>query len=234
MNAILLSAGFGKRLLPFTKTKPKCLINIYKKENLLELWLEKLHKLNVKKVVINTHYKKDLISSYLKKSKYKKKIEISYEKKILGTAGTLIKHKKLLKNDDLILVHSDNYCEENLELFLKAHINRPKNCLMTMLTFRTKKPENCGIVKVDKNNIVKEFFEKKKIKKGNLANGAIYILSKEIYPELTKKKYLDFSNEVIPRYINKILTYETNSYFIDIGTPQSLKKIRKYLYEKNT
>ena len=105
---------------------------------------------------------------------------------------------------------------------------------MTMLTFRTKKPENCGIVKVDKNNIVKEFFEKKKIKKGNLANGAIYILSKEIYPELTKKKYLDFSNEVIPRYINKILTYETNSYFIDIGTPQSLKKIRKYLYEKNT
>ena len=54
MNALLLSAGYGKRLWPLTKNKPKCLIDIFEGENLLNLWIKKLIKLNVKKIIVNT------------------------------------------------------------------------------------------------------------------------------------------------------------------------------------
>ena len=43
MKAILLAAGFGKRLRPITETIPKCLVPI-KGVPLLEIWLEKLSK----------------------------------------------------------------------------------------------------------------------------------------------------------------------------------------------
>lgn len=232
MNALLLSAGYGKRLWPLTKNKPKCLIDIFEGENLLNLWIKKLIKLNVKKIIVNTHFKDNLIRNFIKQSKYKKKIQISYEKKILGTAGTLFKHKNLLKNNDLILIHSDNYCEDSLVKFLKAHQSRPKNCMISMLTFRTDNPKSCGIVKVDKKKIVKEFHEKKNYYKGNLANGAIYVISKKIYSDLKNKKYFDFSKEVIPQYLNRIMSHETKSFYIDIGTPKNLKKTKKYLNEK--
>ena len=44
MKAILLSAGYGTRLMPYTKNTPKCLMKINDKP-LLEFWIEKLLKI---------------------------------------------------------------------------------------------------------------------------------------------------------------------------------------------
>ena len=54
MNAILLSAGFGSRLMPITKNIPKCMVKIGN-EYLIDIWIEKLFKANIKKILINTH-----------------------------------------------------------------------------------------------------------------------------------------------------------------------------------
>ena len=55
LKAILLSAGYGKRLRPATLEKPKCLIKINEKP-ILEIWLDKLSSLGCEEVLINTHY----------------------------------------------------------------------------------------------------------------------------------------------------------------------------------
>ena len=54
-KAILLSAGYGKRLRPATLEQPKCLIKINGKP-ILEIWLDKLNGLGCEEVLINTHY----------------------------------------------------------------------------------------------------------------------------------------------------------------------------------
>jgi len=90
---------------------------------------------------------------------------------------------------------------------------------MTMMTFRTNNPLSCGIVKLDERGIVSEFYEKVDHPPGNLANGAIYILT----PELLKKLGTDyresknFSTEIISQFIGRIYSYETSQIFIDIG-----------------
>ena len=68
-NAMILAAGYGKRLLPITEKIPKPLIKIGQK-NLLERSIETLIKIGVTKVVINTFYLSDKIKEFLKNAKY--------------------------------------------------------------------------------------------------------------------------------------------------------------------
>ena len=159
LKAILLSAGYGTRLRPETLQKPKCLIEINKKP-ILEIWLDKLSKLGCSEVLINTHYFSEQIEDFL--TNYQSdsmKITTSYEKKLLGTAGTLMDNLEFIENDTL-LIHSDNFTTSNLTGLIKAHKFRPKECLLTMLTFKTNTPRSCGIVEVNQQGVVQEYYEK--------------------------------------------------------------------------
>ena len=55
MKAMILSAGYGKRLLPLTKNCPKPLLKIGK-ETLLSNTIKFLIQFGVKQVIINVHY----------------------------------------------------------------------------------------------------------------------------------------------------------------------------------
>ena len=52
------------------------------------------------------------------------------------------------------MIHSDNFTFMELQDLVEAHQTRPKNCLITMLTFTTNNPKSCGIVELDKKGIV--------------------------------------------------------------------------------
>ena len=93
---------------------------------------------------------------------------------------------------------------------------------MTMLTFRTDTPSSCGIVELNEHGVVIGFHEKVSNPPGNLANGAVYILSTDLIASLEKET--DFSTEVLTKLVGKIYTYNTNMPFVDIGTPEAYKK----------
>ena len=225
MKAILLAAGFGTRLRPLTLSTPKCLVEI-KGKPLLSYWLENLSSAGITEFLINTHYLSDEVDKYVNNSKFKENCKLVYEKELLGTAGTLLSNLDFIGNDECILIHADNYCLANFKEFINSHRNRPSSCLLTMMTFTTENPHLCGIVEIDNNNIVKSFYEKKTTAHGFIANGAVYILSKEFICDL-KLKYkncFEFTTEIIINYINKMYTYHTSDVFIDIGTLEMYNK----------
>ena len=229
IRALLLSAGFGTRLRPLTLNKPKCLIEINGKP-ILENWLEKLSNINVDKILVNTHYLSDQVDSFLDKHflNSAQKIEKFHEKNLLGTAGTLIANYKFFKNYTGMMIHSDNYTKMNLSDLVKHHHHRPKNCLITMLTFSTNRPKSCGIVELDTNGVVKLFHEKVSNPPGNIANGAVYLFDNDFLEWLVEKHPAakDFSTEVLPFLLGKIYTYHTNMSYIDIGSNESLEEAR--------
>ena len=230
-KALLLAAGMGTRLRPVTKKIPKCLVEIGKKP-ILGIWLNNLSKAGCESVLINTHYLSEKVEEYLEGRKFgEMKIVTSYEPKLLGTAGTLLKNADFLLGKNCMFIHADNFTDVNLKEFLKFHkdFSIPKKRLLTMMTFTTNKPESCGIVSINNEGIVENFHEKKSTVNGNIANAAIYCFNDNLINFLLSKKklYFDFSTDVIPDCINSIQTFHTNSTFIDIGTIHNLKRARR-------
>ena len=90
MKAMILSAGYGKRLLPLTESCPKSLLKI-NNETLLSNTLKFLIQYGIKNVVINVHYLGEQIVDYINKKKFNLSITIIREKeKILDTGGGIL------------------------------------------------------------------------------------------------------------------------------------------------
>ena len=227
MKAILLAAGFGTRLRPITNTIPKCLVPI-KGIPLLQIWIELLLKAGLNDIIINTHYLSSQVEKFLNHSPYKNNCILRNEKELLGTAGTLIANLNYIGEDECLLIHADNYCLADFTEFINVHNQRPENCLMSMMTFRTDNPSSCGIVELDEKNIVIGFHEKIDFPPGNLANGAIYILSAEMLKIINEKfsRVTDFSNEILHHFLGRIYNYETKGKFVDIGTVVNYNKFK--------
>lgn len=227
MKALLLCAGYGRRLMPITKNTPKCMVK-FKNKTLLEIWIDKIINLGVNEILINTHYLSNVLNEHVNSLKQKKKIKIitTFEKELLGTAGTLIKNINFIENDECLFLHSDNYCEDDLINFVISHKNRHKDCELSMLTFITSEPQHAGIVSYNNKNILIQFDEKPFNPKSNEANGAIYILSKKFIKSIKTKQYKDFSLDIIPKFVGKINCYKTEQFFLDIGTKKNYEKVK--------
>jgi len=224
MNVLLLAAGLGTRLRPITNSIPKCLVPIHGKP-LLAYWLDTLLKSSVDKVLINTHYFSEAVESFCKSSPWSSRIKLVYEPVLLGTAGTIVKNLDFFNKEDFGVIHADNLSSLQWSGFADAHFNRPTNCNMTMMLFETDDPQSCGIVELSPQKIVTNFHEKAKDPPGNLANGAVYIFSPEVFSALSPFHNIsDISTELLPHNLGKIFTYINSGYHRDIGTPQSLAK----------
>tara|TARA_B110000238_G_C16086768_1_gene421971 strand:+ start:825 stop:1520 length:696 start_codon:yes stop_codon:yes gene_type:complete len=225
MRALLLAAGLGTRLRPITNKTPKCLVPI-NGTPLLQIWLERLTAAGMGPFLINTHYLADKVTTFVEESLFRKKIQVTFEDHLLGTAGTLIRNLDFFQGEDGLLIHADNYCLADFTVFERAHNNRPLGCLMTMMTFRTDDPSSCGIVEVDESDVVVGFHEKVEHPPGNLANGAIYIISPELLEIIgTDLNYItDFSTEVLHRFKGRIFSHEISDVFLDVGTPDRYAK----------
>jgi len=234
IKAILLAAGLGSRLSPLTKNKPKCLMEI-NHVPILQIWINKLVQIGCSEILINTHYLSNQVNEFIQNNKFNNlRISITHEENLLGTAGTLLKNIDFVESTTF-LMHVDNYTTCNLNGILNQHINKPKDCLLTMLTFETNTPSQCGVVETDKNGVIKAFYEKVNNPPSNIANGAVYIFDNQFINWLKNqnKEFVDFSNDVIPCLINKIQTWHTNEFYIDIGTQSALKLAQEYALKQN-
>jgi mannose-1-phosphate guanylyltransferase len=222
VRALLLAAGLGTRLRPLTNTIPKCLIPI-KGQPLLGIWLERLTQEGIGPFLINTHYLAGQVEAFVEASHYRSQINLVNEVELYGTAGTLLANLHFFQGEDGLLIHADNYCMADLKAFQQAHANRPPECLITMMTFRTTDPSSCGIVELNERGVVIGFHEKVSKPPGNLANGAVYILSAQLLKILGTDLHAvkDFSNEVLNHFVGQIYSYETSEIFLDVGTPEN-------------
>jgi mannose-1-phosphate guanylyltransferase len=222
MKTLLLAAGFGTRLRPLTDQVPKCLVPIGG-EALLGIWLERLSSYHCGPFLINTHYKAEAVASFIAAGPHRDRVTLAHEPELLGTAATLRRQVDFFGGEDGLMIHADNYCRADFGGFMDAHRRRPAGCLLSMMTFRTDTPSACGIVTLNERNVVVRFEEKQALPHGNLANGAVYLLSAELLSELRSSgpDITDFSTQVLPTLLGRIYSHETSAALIDIGTPQN-------------
>ena len=106
-KAIILTAGYGKRLNPMTLSKPKSLLEINKK-TLLENTIHILEKFGIEEIVINTHYLSDQINTFIDNKKFSSKIFLIKEhEKILDTGGGVLNAAQKFNNDPFFVFNPD-------------------------------------------------------------------------------------------------------------------------------
>ena len=117
MKAMILAAGFGKRLGHLTQSTPKPLIKV-KGQPLIKYHIIKLLAADYSQIVINTHYLSDEIINYVKNEfDNDTRIIFSIEKEILGTGGGIKKALNYFGNDDFLVLNSDIYSDLDYKYF---------------------------------------------------------------------------------------------------------------------
>ena len=106
-TALILCAGFGKRLNPLTLDTPKPLIEL-NNISVLETCINLIESLNIKEIFINTFYLKDQIRTFINKKNFKAKISIIEDgKNILDTGGGIKNMLNHTKEDDVLIFNPD-------------------------------------------------------------------------------------------------------------------------------
>ena len=218
MQAFILSAGKGTRLLPYTNILPKPLFPILGKP-IIEIILDQLKNLGITFIGINTFHLKDKLISFLKSYQEKNpqiEIRIFEEKELMGTGGAIINAKNFFKEETLI-INSDILTNFNFKKFF--HFFNQSFSPIVMVLYQG---ENNN-VEVDINFSTIISFRKQK--KDNLTFTGIQIIDPQII------KYFPFKKDLIEIYQNlikqgiKISAYiENNSYFKDIGNIENYLK----------
>ena len=129
-KAMILAAGFGKRLNPLTLNFPKPLLKIGK-ETLLSNTINFLERYGIEEAVINVHYLADQIIEYVNKKKFNLKIIIINEKeKILDTGGGIYNALKYFEESFICInpdtIWNSNYLEELKKMENNFFLNKIK------------------------------------------------------------------------------------------------------------
>lgn len=103
-KAMILAAGFGKRLLPLTKQTPKPLLEL-KGKKLLQYSIEFLLSNKINDIIINTHYLSKQIEDFIHHNF--PQIVISYEKNILDTGGGIMNAISFFQGENFLVLNSD-------------------------------------------------------------------------------------------------------------------------------
>jgi mannose-1-phosphate guanylyltransferase len=222
-KALLVAAGIGSRLAPLTDMLPKCLMPV-NGVPLLAYWLELLARGGVRDIVVNLHHHAPLMREWLGRNPHAQGVQTSHEETLLGTAGTLLRNRDRLAGGPVFFAHADNLSSFSPSAFFEAHRRRPARTAITMMTFTTDVPRQCGIVELGGDGLVIAMHEKSAAPPGNLANAAVYMIEAEVFEFIAGlgKPAVDFSTEVLPHFMGRIATFHNDIYHRDIGTPASL------------
>jgi|TARA_B100000809_G_scaffold218524_1_gene225169 MurNAc alpha-1-phosphate uridylyltransferase len=119
-TALILCAGYGKRLNPITLKIPKPLIEI-NEITLLENSINFLEKLEIENIKINTYYLHNQIQDFILNYKSNSKIEILNDgNEILDTGGGILNLINRSDENDFIVLNPDTVWGDN---YLKTTIN---------------------------------------------------------------------------------------------------------------
>ena len=106
-TALILCAGYGKRLNPLTLVEPKPLLKV-KEITLLENCINLIRSLGIKKIILNTFYLKEKIESFINIKKFDLDITIVNDgKKILNTGGGILNMMNSSNDSHFLILNPD-------------------------------------------------------------------------------------------------------------------------------
>lgn len=234
MTTIILAAGYGTRLYPLTRNKPKALLPVGGK-TILDRLVEKIKLVKEsKRIIIVTNEK---FYESFKTWAEGLDVEVINDGTLdnetrLGAIGdiNLVLEKAGIK-DDLLITGSDNLFRLDLREFVKfGREKRPSSSIALFDIKDIALAKKYGICGLDKNLRVVSFEEKPPEPKSTLAATALYFIPEEKVSKISDYMKTDLSKDApgnLMKWLAKtdeLFGYVLGGAWYDIGDKESLRK----------
>jgi MurNAc alpha-1-phosphate uridylyltransferase len=231
-KAMILAAGLGTRLKPWTDKHPKALA-VVNGESLLQRNIEYLQTFEICDVVVNVHHFADQIIEAIEKNNgWGSSVTISDETDaVLETGGALKKAAPFLQNEtDFILMNVDVLTDLPLDKMIADHFaNKPLVTLATTQRFTSRyflfnaNNELCGWRNVE-TGIDK--ISRPSAKYYQKAFSGIHVISNKIFSLMNQEGKFSMIDVYLETAKSEIITcYDhSDSKFIDVGKPENIRK----------
>ena len=223
-TALILCAGFGKRLNPITLTKPKPLLEI-NEVTMLEKSINLIKEMGINKIFINTFYLKEHFSNFIKNKNFNIDIHIVEDgESILDTGGGILNMISKSDEDDFMVfnpdtIWSNKYRDEIIKMEEIYFLKKLENILLLVNKNLSFDQNLTGDFNLSGNLITKKY---------NL--DFIYIgcqiLNKKILTNQTLNKFsiLDIWNKLIDE--KKLYGFESNQKFYHLTNLNIFNKLK--------
>jgi MurNAc alpha-1-phosphate uridylyltransferase len=122
-TALILCAGFGKRLNPITLKTPKPLLKI-KNLTLLEHCINLIKQVGVKKIFINSFYLKEQINKFIEENNFEIEIKVIEDgNTILNTGGGVLNLISKINEDNYLVFNPDTIWNKNYKTEIDSMID---------------------------------------------------------------------------------------------------------------
>jgi glucose-1-phosphate thymidylyltransferase len=177
MKAVILAAGEGKRLRPFTETMPKVMLPVANKP-ILDHIFNAIKRTGIDEIILVVGYKKEVIMDYFKDFKGVKITYITQDKQ-LGTAHALLQAKNMI-NESFIVLAGDNIIDNKC---IQKLIHDESE--YSILVKEHSQPSKYGVVFLENQNL-KELVEKPKEEIGKFISTGIYKFPSYVFKKISQ------------------------------------------------
>jgi len=226
-QAVVLAAGEGERLRPFTASKPKVMIKVANKP-ILQYVVEALERNGIRRIIFVVGYRKEKIMDYFEDGKaLGVEIDYVFQKHLLGT-GDALKQAEDKTDERFLVLSGDNVIEENTisdsELL---DVSENENAILIKAH---KDVSKYGVVLV-KNGLVKDIIEKPSEEISNLVNTGIYAFKKEIFEFLEEELTSGLLSMV--HQGKRVKACETHGAWLDAVYPWDILRLNDIVLKEN-
>jgi aminoglycoside/choline kinase family phosphotransferase/dTDP-glucose pyrophosphorylase len=131
MNALILAAGFGTRLLPHTRVLPKPLFPVGGRPA-IDILIGQLADHGCDRIIINTHHLHDQIEDFIQRQNYPVAVTARFEPEILGTGGAVRNVADFMGHTPLLVINSDIFTDIDLGGVCRFHAAHPHPVTMVL------------------------------------------------------------------------------------------------------
>lgn len=243
-QAVILCAGLGTRLRPYTDTMPKPMIPILGKPMLL--WnIEQFKKHGVTEFFLNLHYLPDAIKNHFGDGeKFGAKIAYNFEPVILGTAGGVKQFEPLL-DDEFFLIYGDTFSLIDYSKMREAWERLPADKIGLQSMAKTENYADADVAELDPSGKFIKIHPKPHTQKYANANRmrGVFILKKRILSFVPPSVSYEIGKNLLPDIVNRLPAqaggeafygYECDDYSRGIDTLEKWKEVEEYLRKEKS
>ena len=223
-TALILCAGFGKRLNPITLNTPKPLLKL-NNITILETCINLIESIGIRKIIMNTFYLNDQINNFLKNKNFKSEISIVNDgNDILDTGGGILNMLNQTDEENVLVFNPDtlwqkDYLDEIVKMQKFYFSTKIENILLLVnkdLSF----DENLSGDFHFQNNLISKEKEK------NFIYTGCQILNKNIFTGYKVKNFsiTNIWNDLIIK--KKLFGFQSNIDFYHLTDLKTFKKLQ--------